>query len=639
MRLAPAPSKPGRHLGLPGPAADERVGPADEGVGPADDEVAGTAASNAPPTPLPTVAIATTPDPNRPADVAVVVVHGMGRQVRGQTLLEWAEPIVQRIDWLTSPEAGDPVSTGVSLVDVRIGREGDGAEGEQSRVVIDVDGPLDPAPRRVVITEARWADSFLAMTRREVFRWGAIFVWRALGRMGIHFARTILVAPLGALASSIRSRPAFAKVLLTLLLLPTAAIASATVGIVVLVLLAVGMVATIGLPLVGVLLLVPGVKAVLQGVVDTLVDFVGDVGVWRERPVRGAAMTQVVYTEIARAAASIVPGGRVVVIAHSQGAAIASRVVFSVLPTVANGPRVDTLITLGAAVSLLGPSRLRRRGPDLLTPVADWINSPTPVRWVNFWAIWDPFSAGPIADTARDRFARWRSAYADADEVVPLAAGPEERPVHTTAFPFGDHQSYPRNIAQVIDPIARELADLPPGQPGLRRRWVRSVKSRGVNRLLAVALAAVVPFTPVPAVLIGLLGRVITTVAGGIPWAIDPESVRGFLERLATEGVATVLGALVVGLLVLGTLGWLGEWIWHRCSQRVVVRESAGAWGVVDAVYRLVLAGMTGAAVAGVVFGGHPLAVACLGLAALAVWVLPFNPAIPHDVPAWPVRP
>lgn len=621
------------------PAVDRMIDPAiDETGDPAAGDVTDQAVPIPPPAAVPTVRISTTPDPNRLADVAVVVVHGMGRQVRGQTLLEWAEPIVQRIDWLTSPEAGDPVSTGVSLVDVRIGGAGGGADGEQSRVVIDVDGPLDPEPRRVLITEARWADSFLAMTRREVFRWGAIFVWRALARMGTHFARTILIAPLGALASSIRSRRALAKVLLTLLFVPTAAITAATVGIVVAGLLAAGVIATVGLPLVGVLLLVPGVKSVLQGIVDTLVDFVGDVGVWRERPVRGAAMTQVVYAEIARAAASITPGGRVVVIAHSQGAAIASRVVFTVLPTVENGPRVDTLITLGAAVSLLGPSRLRRRGPDLLTPVADWIASPTPVRWVNFWAIWDPFSAGPIADTARDRFLRWRSAYAHEDEAVPVAAGPEERPVHTTAFPFGDHQSYPRNIAQVIDPIARELADLPPGQPGLRRRWVRSVKSRGVNRILATALAAVVPFTAVPAVLIGALGGMITTVTGWIPWAIDPESVRVFLERLATGGTATVLGALVVGLLVLGTLGWFGEWIWHRCSQRVVVSATAGAWGVVDAVYRLVLSVGGGVAIAGVVFGGHPLAVVSLGLAALAVWALPFNPAIPRDVPASRVR-
>ena len=33
-------------------------------------------------------------------DVALVVVHGMGNAFKSQILLEWAEPILERMDWV-----------------------------------------------------------------------------------------------------------------------------------------------------------------------------------------------------------------------------------------------------------------------------------------------------------------------------------------------------------------------------------------------------------------------------------------------------------------------------------------------------------------------------------------------------------
>ncbi|MBC7724955.1 MAG: hypothetical protein H7146_09450, partial [Burkholderiaceae bacterium] len=152
-------------------------------------------------------------DPTRLADTALVVVHGMGRQARNQTLLEWAEPLLA-----------------------------------------DIDGPRGPT--RLSITEARWSESFLAMTRREVFRWGAIFVWRALGRMGRHFGRTMLVAPMIALVAAVRDAAVVRRVLLSLLLAATAAIAGPTVAVSWVALALIGTLITIGLPIVGVLLVV-----------------------------------------------------------------------------------------------------------------------------------------------------------------------------------------------------------------------------------------------------------------------------------------------------------------------------------------------------------------------------------------------
>ncbi len=33
-------------------------------------------------------------------DVALVVVHGMGNAFKSQILLEWAEPLLERMDWV-----------------------------------------------------------------------------------------------------------------------------------------------------------------------------------------------------------------------------------------------------------------------------------------------------------------------------------------------------------------------------------------------------------------------------------------------------------------------------------------------------------------------------------------------------------
>ncbi|MBC7724800.1 MAG: hypothetical protein H7146_08635, partial [Burkholderiaceae bacterium] len=340
--------------------------------------------------------------------------------------------------------------------------------------------------------------------------------------------------------------------------------------------------------------------------------------------------------------------GRIVVLAHSQGAAIAANVIFTVLPASPGAPQVDTLLTVGAAVSLLGPSRLRRGAADLLTPVADWVASPTPVRWVNFWAVWDPFAAGPIADTHRARYERWASAYRapavpGAEPADDAASGPEERPVHNTAFPLTDHQGYAANTAQVIDPVARELAGLPPAPSVLRRRWVRIVKARGLARLLAIVIAVFVPFTALPSVVGGALYSTAVAVVETLGAFVDLSAVAGFLTSLRDGDHFTSVGAtvvaIVVGLVVLGTLSWLGAWISHRQAVAVVSQIwSLPAWRIVDGAFRLVLVGAALLATDDVL-SLDPLAWAVLAPIGIAVWAAPLNPAIPHDVPAQPAPP
>ena len=152
-------------------------------------------------------------------------------------------------------------------------------------------------------------------------------------------------------------------------------------------------------------------------------------------------------------------GDDVHLFAHSQGAAVATFTLFEELQ-----PRdfnVRRLTTVGAAVVLLG--RESWRGTQGLVHARADVDREEPRRpsretastWENHWAIWDPFSAGPIADTVQGR------AEALARRVLPVAEtaalGPEEHAVHNTSQPFLDHGMYFANTVQVVEPTARHL--------------------------------------------------------------------------------------------------------------------------------------------------------------------------------------
>src|SRR4029453_10659837 len=113
----------------------------------------------------------------------------------------------------------------------------------------------------------------------------------------------------------------------------------------------VGVVLTPILPLLSPLLLIPWFKDIAQGVLDQLVESIGDVASWKERPVRASAMRLVVRDALARAK-ELVGDGEGHLFAHSQGAAVATFALFEELdPSEFN---VRRLTTVGAAVVLLG---------------------------------------------------------------------------------------------------------------------------------------------------------------------------------------------------------------------------------------------------------------------------------------------
>lgn len=514
------------------------------------------------------------------AEVALVVVHGMGRQQQGETLLEWAEPILGRIDWLTKhahdanldPVAVEEDSLGVTIVDSVL------AGASTPHVLVKArwrSGQGSIRERRIAIVEARWSESFVPMTRRDVFNWGVKFLWRSLIRMFLQFSRTMLGIPMVAL------KRGAASVGQKLLAIPAVAVGLILVVIVGVVMAIIGVLLSLILPLLSPLLLVPLVKKLVQKAVDVLVDFVGDVGTYRQRPLRAAAMRVVLHDSLRQAAAMVGAEGEIAVLAHSQGAAISAVALFreldlSTLP-------VKRLATVGAAITLLGKT-MWDTGPhrEDYRPVTNWVNGAPGIRWDNYWAIWDPFAAGPIGDDLRARRRRWARCYGD-DSVPDAGVGsepehyPAEHAVHNTSLPFTDHQSYARNCVQVIEPIALELlgpafVEDSGGDTAERdRRVVRIRRARGVMLIAAVVIGALLPAqawftTSVGAVIDGAKGAVLW-VLRAIQW--DPGFDLGPVYS-SVDGRFTPIGTLVLVALVAAGLIWLSGFIAAHAERQVV---------------------------------------------------------------------
>ncbi|MFE6254651.1 hypothetical protein [Agromyces sp. NPDC057865] len=613
----------------------------------------------------------------KPYDTVLVLVHGMGAAYRSQILLEWAEPLLQRMDWL----ARDRV----------IGANGDhGVTIHNSDLVGDLPiitatvrfpGPESTPPKerstiehRVAIIEARWSESFVPMTRAQVFQWAIGFLWHAILRMLTQFWGTMVLVPWYTMTNHPRNIwqkwPKFAPIriiaivlvftvdLARLLLAFTAFVVTSAVVI------ALGLIASVVLPLLSPLLLIPWFKNVAQKVIDGVVESIGDVAAWKERPVRATAMRLVVRSALEQAKRLVGDHGDVHVFAHSQGAAVATYALFEELTP--SDYRVTRLTTVGAAVVLLGRDKWRGR-PDVYTPVSNWLDKTqdAPVAWANHWGIWDPFSAGPIADTNYGARARWRNAYFP---VPDDSMGPEEHAVHNTSQPFTDHSVYYKNIVQVVDPTARSLlgARFPASKPSVEyvenRLAVVDQKSNGVNMLAAVAMAATLPGLPLTASwLIWIyegIAWLVGTLLGIIPGStVTGESAKQHVQFLLADpskqpdpmdGPQLLLspwGWVLSSLLLLAFFIWINQFV-SRFSQRSRVwkrcPKSPFAWLALWSIPRALF--VTGAAwslCATVIVWASSWQVqavvwTCSGIALIAIFVFiePLIAPAPMVVPA-----
>jgi len=474
-------------------------------------------------------------------DVSVIVVHGIGQQLRGATLLQWAEPLYQRMNYLSRSKdlAGASVRYASLLED------------EPSQVFIDVQIEKDKY-RSIRVTEARWAESFLEAKQDAVLRWSAMFSIRAAWRVARHIwrqsYRELWLLPLALIALL------FSKLWASHPVPSGALIGLAVVFIfqnVSWLALCIGWALSfipvlLVLSLLSIVVRLPVVGAWLVPTVNRYTAIIGDATVWMTSPIRAAAIRDVVRRKIRTEKEW---AGRIVLLSHSQGAVISARAVLaSDTPEDCN---VDMMITIGGANSLLlrEEKRGNKKDEHPFRPVAEWAKK-TKTRWIDFWAVYDPVSSGPAGDSDSDvkqrlneptlvaEYIRSRAGFRadntafnrfweksairrsfrlsfrrrgrirlrkerqirnepDVALDVPGPIGPEERQVSNQGSFLRDHTTYTENGIQVIDPIARILLGSRFESEDtnislLRLRWKRdkAVKRLSFNRLFIGIIAA-----------------------------------------------------------------------------------------------------------------------------------------------------
>ncbi|WP_130353677.1 hypothetical protein [Agromyces ramosus] len=601
-------------------------------------------------------------------DTVLVLVHGMGAAFRSEILLEWSEPLLQRMDWL----ARDRVIGGNSSHGVTIHNSDLVGDPPMITATVKFPGPEPEVPyapttieHSVAVLEARWSESFVPMKRAQVFQWAIAFLWRAIIRMLAQFWGTMVLVPWYTLTNHPRSiwrnwrQLGFLRflaipgvVVIDLVRLILAFTAYVVVSAFV---FALGIVASAILPLVSPLLLIPAFKKAAQDVIDGIVESIGDVAAWKERPVRAMAMRLVVRSALERARELVRDTGEVHVFAHSQGAAVATFALFEELTP--SDYQVKRLTTVGAAVTLLGRDKWRGR-PDVYTPVSDWlrVTKDAPVEWANHWAIWDPFSSGPIADTNLGARARWRNAYFP---VPDDSEGPEEHAVHNTSQPFTDHSVYYKNIVQVVDPTARSVlgSRFPSPKPTVdyvdNRLSVVDKKSNGANMLASLPIAAILPGLPLTASwliwvysgIAWLVGWILGLIPGSKVTPESAQSAIGFLVSGDPKMPLSAWGWVISSLLLLAVLIWINQMVsWLSLRSRVWKRcpRSPKLWLLLWSIPRVFF--VAGGAVAlcvavvhwGAPLGGDVVTWLCILIVATAVFVFiePLIAPVPMIVPA-----
>lgn len=88
--------------------------------------------------------------------LGVVFVHGIGTKRRGETLAEWSDPI---LEWIDRRHGGD--------IELLTGSAG-GREPAHTRVSLNAEGER----QTWLLAEAHWAEAFAEPTFRELWSWG-----------------------------------------------------------------------------------------------------------------------------------------------------------------------------------------------------------------------------------------------------------------------------------------------------------------------------------------------------------------------------------------------------------------------------------------------------------------------------------
>jgi len=271
--------------------------------------------------------------------LGILFVHGIGTQPAGDTITRWGDVLVKTITQATKGSVAATVE--------RAGKDLEGGDGErtEARLRLEHAGKAD----HWLLSEGWWAESFLAPTYFELVSWSL----RALPwALTSHIAQRYWLAKSGHTPKWFAATLALVKLFLGLLFAPVLVLALVAVAVVGL------------LPL-------PAVRGALLSAQRVFTATVGDSLVFVESPVRAA----LIKTRILEGLEGLQQRcDRTVVVAHSQGAAVALEALGGIAGV--NEPparQPDTLITFGAGTNPLSILRTAETLPK--TIVLD------PVRW------------------------------------------------------------------------------------------------------------------------------------------------------------------------------------------------------------------------------------------------------------------
>jgi hypothetical protein len=354
--------------------------------------------------------------PSRKADVGVVFIHGVGSQGEGDTLVQFGDPFVGFISGWVRARCGS----------AELDRTIKGGPGRSWMTVANRTGA-----QTVLLSESWWADAFrgpsgtttawfvLSLTPTVLSR-----VLRIAKNHLVRISGTQISGPIGALAAIVKAVLGAMTFVGALLL----AVVAAGLATVVTVALVVGQI-------------LPPVRDPATMLLAALAGSLGDSWSLVRSDIRASEMVSKVTEDLAWASAR---AEKLVVVAHSQGAAIA-------LASLSEHwhDNVVLLVTFGSAINILDrgqrksvvdrfaarlDARPRPTGAPVHAKIASLLDQHHELRWHNFYTVFDPVSAGRLLAASHTRLV--------------------ECAVVNVASVIRDHPGYFDNAEQVIAPIA-----------------------------------------------------------------------------------------------------------------------------------------------------------------------------------------
>jgi len=281
-------------------------------------------------------------EPAREFRLGVLLVHGIGTQPWGDTLVRWGDTLIQTITRATSPSV-------LAIVE-RAGPHETQATGTSAEARLRIE--TSDGSERWLLREAWWAESFPSPTYRELVSWSL----RALPwAVALHFARGYWrdeAAAQARLGTPLAFLRAGGKLLVMLLVTPV-------------VMLLMGLALVLGV--------LPPLRGWVLAVQSALTSAMGDTLAFVESPLRAALIRTRILEQVTELAAHC---DRTIVVAHSQGAAAVLDALGGIAdgaatqrrsPRVSGRPVPDTLVTFGAGINQLVSLRVVSGGqlPDL----------------------------------------------------------------------------------------------------------------------------------------------------------------------------------------------------------------------------------------------------------------------------------